>query len=128
MNTNGYSDIAMSAGEALYNHFSWIVLVSEAFMLLPFLYWFWLQFTKKTVYPKAFSFTNILIIYAVFYIIKVTVARFTVSYRVCERAYERKYGYLVFSSIFVRNKESKIGSKDLRVLINFYCKNNVVID
>lgn len=59
---------------------------------------------------------------------KVTVARFTVSYRVCERAYERKYGYLVFSSIFVRNKESKIGSKDLRVLINFYCKNNVVID
>ena len=70
MDTNGYSDIAMSAGEALYNHFSWIVLVSEVFMLLPFLYWFWLQFTKKTVYPKAFSFTNILIIYAVFYIIK----------------------------------------------------------
>ncbi|HCB94391.1 MAG TPA: hypothetical protein DEP65_01085 [Ruminococcus sp.] len=46
------------------------MLVSEVFMLLPFLYWFWLQFTKKTVYPKAFSFTNILIIYAVFYIIK----------------------------------------------------------
>lgn len=70
MNKNGYSDIAATVGEALYNHFSWIVIVSEVFMLFPFLYWFWLQFTKKTVYPKAFSFTNILIIYVVFYIIK----------------------------------------------------------
>lgn len=49
LNGNGYADIAM---------------------LAPFIYWFYLQITKKTVFPRVSAFTNILFIYAVMYIIK----------------------------------------------------------
>lgn len=70
LNGNGYADIAMTACEALFKHLSWIVTLSEVFMLAPFIYWFYLQIRKKTVFPRAAAFTNILIIYAVMYIIK----------------------------------------------------------
>ena len=49
----------------LYNSLSWVVIASEAFMLPVFAYWFWLQITKKTVFPRAFAFTNVLLIFAV---------------------------------------------------------------
>ena len=70
LNGNGYADIAMTACEALFKHLSWIVTLSEVFMLAPFIYWFYLQITKKTVFPRVSAFTNILFIYAVMYIIK----------------------------------------------------------
>lgn len=70
LNGNGYADIAMTACEALFKHLSWIVTLSEVFMLAAFIYWFYLQIRKKTVFPRAAAFTNILIIYAVMYIIK----------------------------------------------------------
>lgn len=70
LNGNGYADIAMTACEALFKHLSWIVTLSEVFMLTPFIYWFYLQITKKTVFPRVSAFTNILFIYAVMYIIK----------------------------------------------------------
>mgnify|MGYP005835558117 FL=1 len=70
LNGNGYADVAMPACEALFKHLSWIVTLSEVFMLAPFIYWFYLQIRKKTVFPRAAAFTNILIIYAVMYIIK----------------------------------------------------------
>lgn len=70
LNGNGYADIAMPACEALFKHLSWIVTLSEVFMLAPFIYWFYLQITKETVFPRASAFTNILFIYAVMYIIK----------------------------------------------------------
>ena len=70
MNQNGYEEVAISAAEALYGYFSWVVIISEAMMLLPFFYWFYLQFTHKTVFPKMMAFTNVLIIYAVMYFIK----------------------------------------------------------
>ena len=70
LNGNGYADIAMPACEALFKHLSWIVTLSEVFMLAPFIYWFYLQITKKTVFPRVSAFTNILFIYAVMYIIK----------------------------------------------------------
>lgn len=70
LNQNGYAEMSLTVSEALYNHLSWIVFISEIFMLPPFIYWFWLQFKKKTIFPKALAFTNILIIYAVLYIIK----------------------------------------------------------
>lgn len=70
LNGNGYADIAMPACEALFKHLSWIVTLSEVFMLTPFIYWFYLQITKKTVFPRVSAFTNILFIYAVMYIIK----------------------------------------------------------
>lgn len=70
LNGNGYADVAMPACEALFKHLSWIVTLSEVFMLAPFIYWFYLQITKKTVFPRVSAFTNILFIYAVMYIIK----------------------------------------------------------
>ena len=70
LNGNGYADAAMPACEALFKHLSWIVTLSEVFMLAPFIYWFYLQITKKTVFPRVSAFTNILFIYAVMYIIK----------------------------------------------------------
>lgn len=70
LNGNGYADVAMPACEALFKHLSWIVNLSEVFMLTPFIYWFYLQITKKTVFPRVSAFTNILFIYAVMYIIK----------------------------------------------------------
>lgn len=70
LNGNGYSDAAMPACEALFKHLSWIVTLNEVFMLAPFIYWFYLQIRSKTAFPKLSAFTNILIIYAVMYIIK----------------------------------------------------------
>lgn len=70
LNGNGYADVAMPACEALFKHLSWIVTLSEVFMLAQFIYWFYLQITKKTVFPSVSAFTNILFIYAVMYIIK----------------------------------------------------------
>lgn len=70
LSNNGYVQAAMSAAEALYSHLSWIVMLSEVFMLAPFIYWFYLQFAKKTVFPRGAAFTNILIIYALMYVIK----------------------------------------------------------
>ena len=34
-------------------------------MLPVFIYWFYLQITGKTVFPKAMAFTNVLILFAV---------------------------------------------------------------
>ena len=34
-------------------------------MLPVFLYWFYLQITEKTVFPKAIAFTNVLILFAI---------------------------------------------------------------
>lgn len=70
LNGNGYADVAMPACEALFKNLSWIVTLSEVYMLAPFIYWFYLQITKKTVFPRVSAFTNILFIYAVMYIIK----------------------------------------------------------
>lgn len=70
MNNNGYADASLAVSEALYSHLSWIVMLSEVFMLPPFIYWFWLQIRKKTVFSRGCAFTNVLVIYAVLYIIK----------------------------------------------------------
>ena len=56
LNGNGYADVAMPACEALFKHLSWIVTLSEVFMLTPFIYWFYLQITKKTVFPRVSAF------------------------------------------------------------------------
>lgn len=63
---NGY-DFAQAQAicTELYSVLSWVVIVSEALMLPVFLYWFYLQITGKTVFPKAFAFTNVLLIFAV---------------------------------------------------------------
>ncbi len=39
MSGNGYASAAIPVSEAVFSHFSWLVLVSEALMLPPYLYW-----------------------------------------------------------------------------------------
>ena len=65
MNANGYAADALSVCEGLFHQLSWMVPVSEAFMLPVFLYWLYLQFRGKTVFPKWMAFTNVLVIFAV---------------------------------------------------------------
>ena len=49
----------------LFENTSWIVITAEVLMLPVFVYWFYLQVTGKTAFPKAFAFTNVLLIFAV---------------------------------------------------------------
>lgn len=70
MNQNGYSDTALPACEALFSHLSWIVMLSEAFMLPVFLYWFYLVVSGKTKLPRWMAAGNVLVFYLLLYIIK----------------------------------------------------------
>ena len=65
MNGNGYADAAIPVAEALFNHFSWVVIVSEAIMLPPYIYWFWLAATRRTILPRKMALANPLLFYAV---------------------------------------------------------------
>ena len=40
LDNNGFDGAAYPLAEALYNQFSWIVIVSEVLMLPPYIYWF----------------------------------------------------------------------------------------
>lgn len=71
MNGNGYEAAALPVCEAIFEHLSWLPLVSEILMVPPFLYWFYLQIKGKTLFPRGMAFTNILLIYAAMYVIKI---------------------------------------------------------
>ena len=65
MHGNGYADSALAVCEGLFSRLSWLVPASEGLMLPVFLYWFLLQVSEKTVFPRWMAFTNVLMIYAV---------------------------------------------------------------
>ena len=65
MHTNGFAADAQAVCEGLFSRLSWLVPVCEAMMLPVFVYWFYLQITGKTVFPKAMAFTNVLILFGV---------------------------------------------------------------
>ena len=62
---NGWEQAALPAAEALYRHLSWIVLLSEAIMLPPYLYWFWTVASGKSYLPKKMAVSNPLAFFAV---------------------------------------------------------------
>ena len=70
LSAGSFAEAALPLGEAVFTHFSWFPLVSEILMLLPFLYWFYLQIRQNTVFPKGMAFTNIFVIYFLMYGIK----------------------------------------------------------
>ena len=70
LSQNGYTDTAIPAAEALYQHFSWLPLASQVLMIPPFLYLIYLQAAGKTKYRRLTALCNILVFYAVLYIIK----------------------------------------------------------
>lgn len=59
------NEAALMAAEAAREQFVWVVILGEIMMALPFIYWFYLQLSEKTVFPRGLSFTNVLIIYGV---------------------------------------------------------------
>lgn len=64
MNGNGYEAAALPVAEALFEHLSWLVIVSEALMLPPYLYWFWVLAKGNSVFPKRLALSNPLLFYA----------------------------------------------------------------
>lgn len=64
MHRNGYAAEALPVCEGLFHQLTWLVPVSEGMMLPVFLYWFYLQMTRKTFFPRWMAFTNVLVIYA----------------------------------------------------------------
>ena len=63
MTGNGYEAAALPAAEALFKHLSWIVPASEAIMLPPYLYWFWLVLRGRSALPKRMAIANPLVFY-----------------------------------------------------------------
>lgn len=64
MSGNGYSSAALPVSEAIYSHFAWLIPVSEALMLPPYLYWCWLLLKKRAELPRWMALSNPLIFYA----------------------------------------------------------------
>ena len=65
----GYEALAYETAEAMFGHFSWVIFVGEVLMLLPFIYWFILLITKKTVFPRIMAVNNPLIIFVILKVI-----------------------------------------------------------
>ena len=62
---NGYEAAALPVSEALFAHLAWLVLISEAFMLPPYLYWSWLLLRGRSIFPKWMALSNPLVFYGV---------------------------------------------------------------
>ncbi|ORX83527.1 hypothetical protein BCR32DRAFT_266901 [Anaeromyces robustus] len=60
MMTEGYEDVAIPISEALYNHFSWIIIMSLLFMMPLFLYFFWLLITGRTTFKKSMALAHMI--------------------------------------------------------------------
>lgn len=65
LNGNGYEAAALPAAEALFHRLAWLVPVSEAMMLPPYLLWFWLLVSGRSVFPKWMAVSNPLVFYGV---------------------------------------------------------------
>lgn len=68
MRQGGYEG-AFAVSEALHDQFVIVFFIAEAIMVLPFLYWFYLQLSGKTIFPKRMTCTNVIVIYVLLKII-----------------------------------------------------------
>ena len=73
MNKNGFNDQAIPVCEGLYSQLSWIIIVSEIFMIPVFIYWFYLQIKGKTIFPKGYAFTNVIFIFIILKIFQINI-------------------------------------------------------
>ncbi|MCM1321816.1 MAG: hypothetical protein NC041_10050 [Bacteroides sp.] len=65
MSSNGYEAAALQLAEALFFRLGWLIPVSEALMLPPYLYWGWLLLKKRSMFPKRAALSNPLIFYGI---------------------------------------------------------------
>lgn len=70
MMNHEYQDAALPVCEALYQHLSWVIIVSEALMLPVFIYWFYVVVRGRTTLPKWMAAGNVLCFYVIFYVVK----------------------------------------------------------
>lgn len=63
MSGNGYEAAALPVSEALFAHLSWIVIVSEALMLPPYIYWLWTLVRGMSIFPRRMALSNPLLFY-----------------------------------------------------------------
>lgn len=70
MTGHGYADAALPACEALFDHLSWVIIVSEVVMLPVFLYWFYVVVRGKTTLPRWMAAGNVLVFYCILSVIK----------------------------------------------------------
>ena len=63
MSGNGYAAAALPVSEALFAHYSWLVIVSEVLMLPPYLYWFYILVRGKSIFPRKMALSNPLVFY-----------------------------------------------------------------
>ena len=61
----GKVDLSYELCEAVFGHLNWIVIVSEVFMVLPFLYLFYVLFTGRSILSKWMAFNNPLVFYMI---------------------------------------------------------------
>jgi len=61
MNGNGYEAAACAVCEGLFSQLSWLIPVSEGWMLPVFLYWFYLQIRGRTVFPRWMAAANVFV-------------------------------------------------------------------
>lgn len=72
MYQNGLSASADIVCEGVFGNLSWIIILSEALMLPPFIYWIYLQIRGRTYFPRMFVLSpgNVLFTYAILYVVK----------------------------------------------------------
>lgn len=63
LNQNGFSESALKICEQLFNRFSWIVILSEIFMLPVFIDFTFLQLRGKTCLPRWTALLNVLVFF-----------------------------------------------------------------
>ena len=63
MNKNGFQEQSIPVCEGLFSQLSWVIIISEIMIIPVFIYWFYLQFKGKTIFPKYYAFTNVIFIY-----------------------------------------------------------------
>lgn len=65
MSGNGGEEQALPIAEALFSHLFWLVPISEALMLPPYLYWAYLILRKHSVFPRWMALLNPLVFYVI---------------------------------------------------------------
>lgn len=63
LRAGAYSAAALPAAQALFAHFWWLAPASEAMMLPPFLYWFYVVASGNSVFPRWTAAANPLVLY-----------------------------------------------------------------
>ena len=75
MNQNGYSEQAIPVCEGLFSQLSWVIVACLLMMAPVFIYWFYLQFNDKTIFPRIYAFTNVIFIIIIMKIIQINIPR-----------------------------------------------------